>query len=222
MRVCSASRKRAKSSLNGQAISTAMISARGVMTSSTLSILKAWAWSTRSSDPSLRAVWAEVAAAAAVSPRRQRRKKARRPRLRLAGGGAAVVGSDMVGLGAQLGGVGVWHAEPRENTPLQAFHDPRLGFVLVIVAEQMQHAVNRQVLQMRGERLGLGGGLGGADAKGQGDIAGQAQGARRGREGQHVGHPILLAKARVKRLDRRIVGQQDGDVAGLRAAGVRQ
>src|SRR5665213_1344477 len=149
MRVCSASRKRARSSLNGQAISTATISARGVMTSSTLSILKAWAWSTRSSDPSLRAVWAAVAAAsAAVSPRRQRRKKARRPRLRLAGGGLACVGSDMGGLGAAFGGGRVGNAQACQDSPLQALHDLRLSLLLVIEAEQVQHAVDRQVLQV--------------------------------------------------------------------------
>src|ERR1700722_20116965 len=191
MRVCSASRKRASSSLNGQAISTATMSARGVMTSSTLSILKAWAWSTRSSEPSVRVAWPLAAASAAVSPRRQRRKKARRPRLRLTGGGAGCDGSDMVGLGAQLGGVGVGHAEAGQDTPLQAFHDQGLRIVLVVEAEQVQHAVDCQMLQMMGQRLGLRGGLGGADAIGQGDVASLALRVGGGRKGQHIGRPIL-------------------------------
>ena len=43
---------------------------------------------------------------------------------------------------------GIGNAELGERLPLDRFHRFRLGFILVIVAEQMQHAVGDQVGDM--------------------------------------------------------------------------
>src|SRR5579863_3816212 len=51
--------------------------------------------------------------------------------------------------------IGIGNTELRQDFPLQRFH--RLGFILrfVIVADQMQKAVNREMAEMMMERLFL-------------------------------------------------------------------
>src|SRR3954470_7559214 len=52
-----------------------------------------------------------------------------------------------------LTGIGIGDAERAENLALQVFHGLRLGLALVIVADQMQEAVDREMAEMMLERL---------------------------------------------------------------------
>ena len=115
--------------------------------------------------------------------------------------------------GVLFGRVGVGHAEAGQDSSLQTFHDQRLGGVLVVEAVKVQHAMHDQVPQMVGERLSLRRRLGHADLTGQGDVARVALCARTSRKGQHIGRLVLATEACVQRPDRRIVRQQNGDVA---------
>src|SRR5215471_1985213 len=113
--------------------------------------------------------------------------------------------------------IGVGNPELRENVRLQNFH--RFGVVvrLVIVANQMQKAVHREMAQVVSERLVRLAGFPAYGLIGDRDVAEHPRGIVRSSRGgclrdrkrQHIGRLVDAAKVLVERADAGIVSQQD-------------
>ena len=68
-------------------------------------------------------------------------------------------------------GVGIGHAEPREDRGLARLHRARVAGGVVVVALQVQHAVDDEVRAVIGERLALRLRLVAHDRRAQHDVA---------------------------------------------------
>ena len=127
--------------------------------------------------------------------------------------------------------IGIGHIEPSEDRGFEPFHRLRLVIALVIVADEMQESMHREMREMVREGLALGVRFALRRLVGDHDIAEQARpvaqvglplipGANRvryssglGRERQHVGRRILAPPIAVERPDRQIIGQHDSNLA---------
>ncbi len=105
------------------------MSARGVITSSTRSIWKAWAWSTRRPPVASARASAAVCTGSGTLPR-SRRIRARRPRLGRAGG----LGSSLLAIVSPFGRIGVGDPQSGQDNALQPLHLQGVGVGFVIVA----------------------------------------------------------------------------------------
>src|SRR5467141_2109298 len=113
--------------------------------------------------------------------------------------------------------IGIGNAEVRQNLLLERFH--RLGVVVffVIVTDQVQKAMNRQMAEMMIERLLLVIGFLSRRFIGDGDVAEHARGVvraawagrRQGRKRQYVGRLVDTAPVAVQGSDAGVVGQYD-------------
>ena len=70
-----------------------------------------------------------------------------------------------------LGTVGVRDAQSGQDLALQGLHGLRLGVVLVVVTQQVQHPVDHQMPQVIGQTLTLRPRLRGADPEREGKVA---------------------------------------------------
>ena len=123
--------------------------------------------------------------------------------------------------------IGIGNAELRENLPFETFHGFGVVVVLVVVADQMQEPVDRQMAEVMIERLLFVVGLFARGLIGDGDVAEHARRVvGRGRAGrlqrrkrQHVGRLVDAAPVAVERADAGIVGQHDREL-GLADIGI--
>ena len=95
--------------------------------------------------------------------------------------------------------------------------------VLVVVAEQMQKAVHREMREMMLERLAFGAASRAVVSIGDDDVAEQRRRCARcaarallRRKRQHVGRLVVAAPVAIERLDRRIIGQHDSKLRARR------
>src|ERR1700712_2714515 len=113
--------------------------------------------------------------------------------------------------------IGIGDAELRQNRGLKGFHDFGVVVLLVIVADQMKEAMNREMAEMMIKRLLLVIGFRARGLVGDSDIAEHARrivgtvssGRRQRRKRQHVGRPVDAAPVVVQRAYAVIVGQHD-------------
>ena len=87
---------------------------------------------------------------------------------------------------------------------------------LVIVAEEMQKAMHREMGEMMQERLAFVARIRAPASHRRSTMSpSNAAGpvARRGRKRQHIGRLVVAAPVAVERADRRVVGEQDADLA---------
>jgi len=98
-----------------------------------------------------------------------------------------------------------------EDAGLGEFHAARVTGMVVVVAGEVQGAMNHEVCQMVGGAAAGGGGLAADDAERQQHFGG------RGGVGQHVGGLVAVAMARVQAADGAVGGQNNG---GMGAGGV--
>src|SRR5260370_22199762 len=111
----------------------------------------------------------------------------------------------------------IGNAELRQNLLLEGLHGLGVAVAFVIVTDQMQEAMHRQMAEMMIERLLLVIGLFSRRFVGDGDIAQHAwrivgadrAGRRQGRERQHVGRLVDAAPVAVQRANSGVVGQHD-------------
>src|SRR5262245_9629175 len=120
-----------------------------------------------------------------------------------------------------VAGVGVGYREPRQDSNFESFHPARIANVLVIVAEEMQETMDREVGEMVSERLALGFGFAADGLIGDDNVAEMVRRVaamlrRRRRKRQHVGRRIVAAPVAIERTDRRIIGQHDSKRARRR------
>ncbi len=114
------------------------------------------------------------------------------------------------------GRVGVGDAEPPQNFGLDSFHVFGFCVLDVIEAQEMQEAVDDEMLEMMARRDGHVGGLARDRLAGEDDVAEVALGVRIARadgglegEGQDVGRGILAAIGLVEGGDGRIIREDD-------------
>src|SRR6185312_10707951 len=206
--------------------SAAMMSARGTITSSTRSspTLSRLASINRSCGDSSRLCRSLSSmtssrlsrmAAALPSPRSICASRLRMDKGALSSSatGASVMGCCSRGFAC----IGIVDAELIQNLGLERLHHARGARRLVIVAEQMQHAVDGQVQRVIGEALLLRARLLLGHAVSDGDVAEILVAPCR--ERQHVGGLVLAAEGQVQLLERAVVGQKNGQrTFGMTAA----
>src|ERR1700712_4960190 len=111
--------------------------------------------------------------------------------------------------------IGIRNAELRQDLPLQRLHGFGLAVLFVIVADQVQEAVNRKGAEMMIERLLLVVGLPSRRVVGDRNVAEHPRrivgthraGRLQGRKRQHVGRLVDAAPIAVQRANSGVIGQ---------------
>ena len=113
--------------------------------------------------------------------------------------------------------IGIGNAELRQDLAFESFHGLGVVVVFVVVADQMQEAVDREMAEMMIERLLFVVGFAPRGLIGDRDVAEHARrivgpagaGRLQRRKRQHVGRLVDAAPVAVQRADAGIVGQHD-------------
>ncbi len=119
--------------------------------------------------------------------------------------------------------VRVGDAEAPKNLGLQRLHPQRFLVALVVITEEMQHAVNHEVGGVIGRRDALGPRLREHGFAAEDHVAERPGPSRdvaerlAGRKRQHIGWRVLAAPGLVQGPDLIVVGEDDADFIGCRA-----
>ena len=120
--------------------------------------------------------------------------------------------------------VGISHTEISQNANLEAFHAARRRRRLMIMAEQVENAMNDEMAQVVGETFTVAIGISACHAVGNDDVpkhiraAGQGAGAKVGArakveagagEREDVGRLVPLAEITIELPHRRVIGEDD-------------
>ena len=220
--------KQSSTSLKGVSSASAMMSARGTITSSTRTSCSASTFLRMARSCGVNSSLALSSIASSISSRAEARRQAeQRPHALEQARGlfARNAGRRFRRRSAlvrhvirqRLRAHRVGRPEPRQNPCLERLHALRLCVRLVIVADQMQKSMGDEMAIVVGERHAELLGLARERLEGERDVAERRRRPRRRsrvgrRKGEHVGRLVDAAPARVERAQRGIVGEAEAHV----------
>src|SRR5262245_10386363 len=108
--------------------------------------------------------------------------------------------------------IGIGDAEPPQNGDFESFHGGGLLVGPVIMAGEMEEAVDREMREMMPERRMVGSGLAGERLVGKDDVAKETTGSAsplRRRKGEHIGRLVFAPPSVVEPANGRIMGEHD-------------